>query len=261
MIDLMLFSSALRDVLRPRRAAGALVAAVLPALLGFVWRVKAGPEQFDPRMAYNTLAAGLVFGFMLTILSVLFGTSIVSQELEQKTIVYLLTRPVHRARVLLAKAAAAVIIVSVSVWMAALLLAAVVFGADGMSSPELARDLMVLALGALTYTSLALLLATLVNKAMLYGLYFAFGWESWVPMLPGSFQKVSVMTYLRVLAPHPASANAGDDLADILRALTPAETITTHTALTVVPAVIAVALAAALVVFSIREYAPRDDSS
>jgi len=260
MTDFVLFSSALRDLLRPKRAVGVLAAAVLPAVLGVVWRVQAGPQRFDPEAAYNTLAAGLVFGFMLTILSVLFGTGIVSREMEQKTIVYLLTRPVQRARIILAKLAAAAVAVSVVSWLAAGLLAVAAFGPSGLFTDRLARDLMVLSLGALAYTSLSLLLATLVNRAMLYGLYFAFGWESWVPTLPGSFQKVSVMTYLRVLAPHPAASGVGDELAELLRALTPSQTITSHTALTVLPIVIGSAILAAVVVFSLREYAPRDDA-
>lgn len=260
MADLVLFTSALRDILRPKRAAQGIIVAVLPALLALTIRVTAGTEGFDPRVVYNTLAAGLVFGFILTILSVIFGTGIVSQEMEQKTIVYLLTRPVHRVRILLTKLAAAVLVVSVLAWLAAVLLAVATFGPGGLQSARVPRDMMVLALGALAYTSLSLLLATLVNRPMLYGLYFAFGWESWVPTFPGNFQKVSVMTYLRVLAPHPAPSGVGHDVTELLRALTPSQTITVHTALTVLPIVIISAVALALVVFGLREYAPRDDA-
>jgi ABC-2 type transport system permease protein len=102
-IDLFLLRTALRDVLRPKRLTAAILLVLLPAAIALLWRGLVPAKQFAPGDAYNSLAASLVFGFILTILSVIYGTGVVSQEMEQRTIVYLLTRPVPRWRILLAK--------------------------------------------------------------------------------------------------------------------------------------------------------------
>jgi hypothetical protein len=82
---------------------------------------------------------------------------------------------------------------------------------------------------------------------------FAFGWETWVPSLPGSFARLSIMSHLRALAPHVASEKSAFlDLFDT--------DITPWQARLVLGLVIAIALLAALFVFSHREYAPREDT-
>ncbi len=47
---------------------------------------------------------------------------------------------------------------------------------------------------------------------LLLGLLFAFGWEWWVPNIPGDFAKLSLMAYIRVLAPHPQPLSQMRDL-------------------------------------------------
>lgn len=258
MSDLYLFRGALKDLLSPKKMAAALILSTLPALLSLVWRAFARSE-FQPEVVYNTLAAGLVFGFILVILAVVFGTGVVSQEIEQKTIVYLLTHPVPRWRILLVKFLAAFLVITVTVSLAAVALAFAAFGPNRLAESRLGRDLLVLPIGALGYGALFLLLATVLNRPLLYGLLFAFGWESWVPNLPGNFQKVSLMSYLRVLAPHPQPEAESVEISQLLTVLNPV-TIPESTAKWVLFGVIVVALAAALFLFSINEYVPRDDT-
>jgi ABC-2 type transport system permease protein len=258
MSDLLLFRGALRDLIRPKRLLAAAPLVVLPAALALLWRGLARAGSFQPEVVYNTLTGGLIFGFTLVILAVLFGTGVVSQEIEQRTIVYLLTRPVPRARILLAKFLGAFAGITATVWLSTLLLALIVFGPSQLGRPLLRRDLLILAVGALAYGSLFLLSATCLNRPLIYGLFFAFGWESWIPLLPGAFQKVSIMTYLRVLAPHGTLEDTQGSLADFLSRLSPT-TVAPATARWALLVVILAALGAALAVFSEREYAPRED--
>ena len=253
--DLFLLRTALRDVVRPKRMTAAVLLALLPAGIGLLWRGLVREGQFSPADAYNSLSASLVFGFILTILSVIYGTGVVSQEIEQRTIVYLLTRPVPRWRILLAKFIGSALAITVTVCVSALLLALVVYGPGKLGGAgQLGRDLRILPVGALAYGSVFLLVATLLSRPLTFGLLFAFGWESWVPNLPGSFGRLSLMAHLRALAPHPASARTAGFLDDFN------PDITQPRAWLVLGLVIAVALAAALVVFSTREYAPREDA-
>lgn len=258
MSDLTLFRSALLDLTRPRRLIAALALVALPTLLAIVWRVSAKAD-FNPDVMYNTISALLVFGFTLVIVSVVFGTGVIAQEIEQKTIVYLLTRPIPRWRILFTKFAAATVVTTVIACATSILVALVCYGFGGLGHSRLGRDLLILPVGALAYGALFLLLATWLNRPLTYGLLFAFGWETWVPNMPGNFQRLSLMAYLRVLAPHPQPDAETVDINQLLTSLTP-QTISTHLAWAVLAGVTATALLLATFIFSTNEYVPRDDA-
>lgn len=261
MSDLYIFRNTLKDLTRPKRLLVSLLLISLPALLVLLARAAAPKGEFKPETAYGDVSSLLIFGFLLVILAVVNGTGVLSQEVEQKTITYLLTRPVPRWRILLMKFLAAFVAVTVTVWLACLLMAVSVFGIGGLSGTPLGRDLLVLPVGALAYGSLFLLLATLFNRPLMYGLLFAFGWETWVPSLPGYFGRVSLMTYVRALAPHSKIEPETVDLAQAAASALPApNVISTPMAWGVLLGFSVVALGLALMTFSNREYVPRDDA-
>jgi ABC-2 type transport system permease protein len=257
--DLFLFRNAFRDLLRPKRLTAAICAAVFPAFVALVLRAAAPAGRFQPEAAFNSLQSLLVYGFALVILAVIFGTGVIAQEIEQHTITYLLTRPLPRWRIALVKLQAAVLGITVALWVATLLLALVVFGPVGLSLAHVGRDLAVLPLGALAYGSVFLLVATLLNRPLLWGLGYAFGLESWVANMPGDFQRLSIATYLRVLAPHPQPEGESMELTRLL-SLGNVQSISPTFAGRVLVVVIVVALTLALVIFSTREYVPREDT-
>ena len=265
--DFRLFLNALKDVLNSRRIFVALFLMVLPAIIGLIWKSAAG-ERFEALESYNTLAAGLVFGFILTILSVIYGTGVLSQELEGRTIVYLLTRPIPRWRILLAKYLGAWLAITVTVSISEVLLALAMFGTK-LSGVPLMSDIKIIPLGAAAYGALFLLLATLLSKPLSYGLLFAFGWESWVPSLPGGFSRWSIMAYLRTLAPHlqetaesttETGGGGGGDISEILMAFNPVS-IPPITAWFAIPIITLVCLGLSLYFFSVREYSPKEEAS
>lgn len=253
-----LIANTVKDLLGVRKVVAAAILVALPAVIALIWRA-AARSGFDAETAYNMLSAGLVFGFTLVILSVVYGTGVIAQDVEQKTIVYLLTHAVPRWRILLIKLLAALVATTLTVWIASFFLALVTFGPAHFIHSRLGRDLAILPVGALAYSCLFLLLATLVSRwALIFGLLFAFGWESWVPNLPGDFGKISVMAYLHALAPHPQPSSDTVDIGNIFSSMLNPATISTHMAWTVLICLIVCCLGASLLVFSTKEYAPRD---
>lgn len=244
MIDRFLLDRTFRDLLRPKRLLTAVTLMLVPTLFAGLNRLASGRRAYGPTETYGIAISFLVFGFVLVILSLVFSTGIVAQEIEQKTIVYLLTRPVARWRILINKFAAVSVVTCGVVWASAILLALVTIGPRDMFGAGLLSDLAVIPIGVLAYSALFLLLATRFNRAMVIGLVFAFGWETWVPTMPGNFRKLSIMTYLHVLAPH------GDTVS----------TLSARSAWAVLFGVIVVGLIGALWSFSVLEYSPRDDA-
>ena len=118
-----------------------------------------------------------------------------------------------------------------------------------------------LPVGVLAYGSLFLCLATLFLRPLVGGLIFAFGWESWVPNMPGYFGRFSLATYLRVLAPH-ADAVDSTSMDSIMSQLAQGgggDEISQLFAWGALAVIIGIALSAALTVFSNKEYVPRED--
>jgi ABC-2 type transport system permease protein len=253
--DLYLFRKALRDLLQPRKLVPVLGLVLLPLTVALIWRSLVPAGKFVPAQVYDQLARSLVFGFILVLLACIFGTSVVSQEMEQQTIVYLLTRPLPRWRLLLARFLAALLATAFAAGLAALLLALGARGLHHWGQLPLTRDLLFLALGSLAYGGFFLLLGTLLRRPLIFGLLYAFGIESWLPNLPGSFKMLSLMAYLWVLAPHSRAtgpASIGPFLVTV--------TLTPALAWRVVFGVVVISLAGALVAFSLREYVPREDA-
>ncbi len=254
MSDLYLFKNTLRDLTRPGKLAAALLLVGLFLLIAVLARFNGRPGEFHAGETYDFISARLVFGFMLVILGVVFATGVIVQEIEQKTIPYLLTRPIPRWRILLAKYAAVVLVTALTVCVADLATALVLFGPGQLGHSRVAQDCGILCVGACAYGALFLLLATVLERPLVAGLAYAFGWESWAPYLPGDWSKVSLMSYLHALAPHLDSANsAGAD-----SVLAPVN-IASWLAWTVLAAVIAGSLLSALALFSVREYTPREE--
>ena len=272
MTDLLLVRAALRDALRPRRLVVALLLVLLPSLMGLAARwfasetagVAANP--FVPDQTYDNLMVYVVFGFTITILSVIYGTGIVSQELEQRTIVYLLTRPLPRWRILLAKFVVAWAFVAAVGAVSTILLAITIYGPSHLLSAGILPDIRSLLVGSLAYSALFLLVGASLPRPLIYSLLFVFGWETIVPVLPGSFARASIMTYLRVLASREiadsaaSSSTPGDPTQFLLSTSRAADLdISYRAAWITLLAVSLVCLVLAFIVFSRREYVPRED--
>jgi ABC-2 type transport system permease protein len=264
MTDLLVARAAFRDALRPRRLVTAGLLVVLPSVLALLWRALTPAADWQAGESYDRLVVALVFGFTLTILSVVGGTGVVSQELEQRTIVYLLTRPVPRWRLLLVKYAVSVVTVAAISILSALLLAVCLFGPLHVGSAGVGPDVRALMMGAMAYGSLFLFLGTILPRPLIYGLLFVFGWETVVPTLPGSFARVSIMSYLRVIASREITdaAASGDNGGNLLLNFSrpPEMDISLRMAYVILFAVTLFLLAAAVYVFSTREYVPREDA-
>ena len=261
MSELNLLLESLRAALRPKRLIVAGLLIVLPAIIALMWRMASGAERFEAPETYNTLALEIVFRFILTLLAVLYGTGALSQEIEGRTIVYLLTRPIPRWRILLAKLVSAWILVTVATCLSTILLAFATFG----GKPDMAMllgDLKVIPAGAAAYSALFCLLSTFLARPLLYALLYGVGWENIASLFPGGFSRLSILTYLRTLSPHlkdSAQDVSGGGASGALFASDPS-VITRPQCWLGLGIAIVMGLGLAILIFSRREYAPREEA-
>jgi len=133
--DFYLFRNALKDLLLAKKLLTGGLIIILPSLIAIIGQHFLQAGRFTPEIAYNRLAEVLIFGITLILVAVVFFTGILSQEIEQKTIVYLLTRPIPRWRILLMKFLAAFLVTTVILWLSLLLLALVTYGPAHLAKP------------------------------------------------------------------------------------------------------------------------------
>jgi len=210
---LRIFDISLGQMLWSRRSVllGLLVGA--PVLLAAAVRLFAATNQL-PVINGAGLNGPTLFGvviwwlfvrFIVPVLGVFYGTALIADEVDDKTITYLFTRPVRRASILIGKYFAylgcVVLLVLPSVVLVYFLLVPI-GGHIGESFPALAADLGMLAIGLAAYGAVFALVGAMLKRPLIAGLVFVFGWELGVLSIPGYLKRLSVAYYLQALVPH-----------------------------------------------------------
>ena len=225
----------------------------LPVLFAVLYRavlVAKLPPQMTGFDLYGVIVALYVLSNALPLAALFYAVSLVADEVEGKTITYLLTRPVPRSAVLLGKFAA-----FLATTLGLLLPATVVTffllvtaqGTTGLSAavPHLFRDLGAMAMGLVAYGAFFTLMGVLLRRPVIPGLLFLYVWEL-LAHLPGYLPRFTISAYLRSLVSHRPPA---EGLAEVFgQALPVGLSILSLTAMALG------FLAAAVWIFSRREY-------
>jgi len=143
--------------------------------------------------------------FTVPVLGVFYGTSLIADEVEDKTITYLFTRPIPKGAVLVGKylayLACTLFVVLPSVVIVYLCIVPL-RGSLGGSFPDLLKDLALLAIGLAVYGSVFAFIGARLKRPLLVGLIFIFGWEQAALAFPGYLKKFTVAYYLQAMVPH-----------------------------------------------------------
>ena len=121
----------------------------------------------------------LFLRFIVPVLGVFYGTALMADEVEDKTITYLFTRPIPRGAVLVGKylayLACTSLVVLPSVMLVYFLL--VRFAEIPATFGQLLTDLGLLGFGLAVYGALFAFVGAFFKRPLVIGLVFAFGWE------------------------------------------------------------------------------------
>ncbi|MBS1717321.1 MAG: ABC transporter permease subunit [Armatimonadetes bacterium] len=250
------FFDALRESLKPRRFLIWLLLCVGCFGLGLQWEAIIGGTA-DER--YGQLSSMIVFR-MLALAAAILSTNIISQEIEQKTVVYLLTRPIPRWQLLLARLGASVIVTFIIGLLGALGLALGVYHTLPLGEALFLRDIPALGFASLAYCSLFLLISLMFNRAMLVCLIYAFGVEMIAPSLQGDLYKISLFSYAQGIAQHPVMKGAGEKGLTLISGQLADHPMETATAIISLVVVSLACSALSVWWFGHFEYVPREDA-
>jgi ABC-type transport system involved in multi-copper enzyme maturation permease subunit len=247
-----LFDLSLEGMVWSRRSLLMVLLLGLPAPLALLFRMFI--TRLPPRVSgfdfYGVVIAFYYVRNALPLAALFYATALIADEVEGKTITYLLTRPVQRAAILAGKFAA-YLATTVSLALPAVVvtffLLTTIRGRTGVGAlvPDLFRDMGVVVLTLVTYGAFFTLMGVLLRRPVIPGLLFLFVWEL-LANAPGYLPRFTITAYLRSLIRHRPP---DEGLAEIF-----AQVLPTALCLEALGGMIVVFLAAAAWIFSAREY-------
>jgi ABC-2 type transport system permease protein len=167
---------------------------------------------------FGVMIWALFLRFIVPVLGVFYGTALMADEVEDKTITYLFTRPIPRGAVLVGKylayLACTLLVVLPSVMIVYFLL--VPLSELPRTFGNLLIDLGMLALGLAVYGGVFAFVGAFFKRPLVIGLLFAFGWEQVTLLLPGYLKQFTIAFYLQALVPH---AMPSDGVTSILQGM------------------------------------------
>jgi ABC-type transport system involved in multi-copper enzyme maturation permease subunit len=221
--SLRIFDLSISEMLWSKRTIFMLLVVGAPVLIALFLRVLValGAPVFENTEVSNEgvrttvrMTGPAIFGLMIwvfylrftvPVLGVFYGTSLMADEVEDKTITYLFTRPIRRGAVMAGKFLAylgcTVFVVLPSVMIVYLLIVPMQ-GSLGGSFIDLLKDLALLALGLAVYGALFAFIGAKFKRPLLIGLVFIFGWEQVAMAFPGYLKKFTIAYYIQGLVPH-----------------------------------------------------------
>jgi len=210
-----IFDLSLGQMLWSRRSVFLGVLLGGPVLLAVVLRIFATLYASGFQINGAMVPGASIFGGMIwvlyiriivPILGVFYGTSLVADEVDDKTITYLFTRPIPRRSVVLGKYLAYLVCTVLLVLPSVMLVFFLVVPTGGsfvaQEFPSLVTDFGMLIVGLAAYGAVFAFVGTRIKRPLIVGLVFAFGWEQGVLLFPGYLKRATVAYYLQALVRH-----------------------------------------------------------
>mgnify|MGYP001350311893 CR=1 FL=1 len=220
----ILFQTHLVRTFRTRRGLIAAGLAALPVVLALIVQqvsrhleATKGPAPVEPVIL---IVWGMLVQVIVPLVALVLASGVIAEEIEDRTITYLFTRPIPRAAILLGRWLAAALPILVLAGLSAeavvRLLAEVGEPGEAPWLPEGFhwRLLVTALMGGAVYSAVFAAAGALFKRPMLVGLAYTFVYEGFLGNLPGANQKATVIFYLRsfLFSGHPGMLGEVDEV-------------------------------------------------
>jgi ABC-type transport system involved in multi-copper enzyme maturation permease subunit len=187
-------------LLRGRRGAALALLCALPLLAPAVELVRSGAGAkgalgfLDTVTIYCFARVNLIVGLFL-------GCGALGEEIEGRTLPYLLTRPVPRSALLLGRWLSAIVTAFVLIGASYVAIYAATVGQMGLEAlwvdlPVLGFALLGVAISLVAYSAFFVLLSIAIRWPLLVGLALLFVWEEWAASMPGTLARYTVLHHV-----------------------------------------------------------------
>jgi len=186
-----IFWMTLKGILLRRRSALIGGLSLLPVLIAGLIRFSGRPGG----SMIPLLAAGIIHG-VTALIGLLYGSSLMGDEISSGTWIYLAIRPINRSRLIIGKFLGYTAVILSIVLVMITLISLLIW--RGWS--EYLRYLVSFALGALAYGGVGLFLGVRTKRPILIGLLLI-GWEKLASQVPGFLRRLTIMDYMLSIFP------------------------------------------------------------
>ena len=207
----------LRSLVLSRRMLFCIVLAAAPVVIAWF----AGAHE-DAAEIVPLLGLFLILQVVAPLISLTVGSSVVTEEIESRTLTYIFTRPTDRAAFFVGRLAASTLVSSILLGISSMgVVWVTTYPRQGMANlkrvhhrrgahemVEIVRDLpdgsilgllVAATVAAAMYTLISAGLGVFYKRAMILALAYTFAIEGFLANIPGSSQKLSIQFYLRSL--------------------------------------------------------------
>jgi ABC-2 type transport system permease protein len=200
-----------QQLLRSRRTlVFGLLGAFPPAFATLFAIVQQIPKLQSRVLGFEVFSYLMYFIYLQVFLigvALFYGTALINEEVEDRTLTYLLLRPTSRRVIVMGKYLTYLLTAALLLLPSVVLTYVILEGADGFRGigrhlPYLMWDLGVMTLGAMAYGALFAFLGTALKRPAMFGLAFVIVWEVLVTYVPGRFSRFTILHYLLSLFPH-----------------------------------------------------------
>ncbi|GAA0445656.1 ABC transporter permease subunit [Streptomyces stramineus] len=182
-----------RGLLGRRRAA---ILFALPALLIIISVAVRVLTGVDDSTAANVLG-GFALATMVPLIGVVAGTGAIGPEIDDGSVVYLLSKPIKRPTIIFTKL---IVAIGVTVAFSAIPTLVAGFILNGNSQQIAVAYAVAAAVASVAYSAIFLLLGTVTRHAVVAGLVYALVWESLFGSLIAGARTLSVQQWSLALA-------------------------------------------------------------
>jgi len=169
---------------------------LVPAIFALIYLIDAGTST--PREFIAGIFQELVAPTLLPIVTLILATNALGNEVEDRTMVYLVLKPISRARIVLEKFAAVVLTATLILWESMLLTYLLAMRGDaGNNIEQLLAIFAAQFVGVLGYGALFMAISLIVPRALLAGLIYSLLWESLFGRFIPGIRLVSVRHYVQ----------------------------------------------------------------
>ncbi|HEY7269407.1 MAG TPA: ABC transporter permease subunit [Dehalococcoidia bacterium] len=193
-----IFNLSLRQLLFRRSTLVLALVCLLPIVVAVVFRLD-NPNVNVERWTARVLFLGLAVTTVMPLTALLLGTTAIGDEIEDGTVVYLLTKPIERWQILLPKLLASWLLTALLVVPATVI--ACVIALQGSGSTDFLFGVgAALVLGALAYVAVFVFLSVATSRALITGLVYVFVWEGAVTGIFRGTRYLSIRHYMLSIA-------------------------------------------------------------
>ena len=174
------------------RLALVLLLAALPVALAATIRIFSNDDSSDENSFVNVLLDGLMVGGIMPIVVMALATAAFGNEVEDRTLGYLVLKPIPRWKIVLPKLLATIFIGGPLMIVGGVL--ATVLGLDAGPQAAIAVGVGLFA-GVITYAAIFTWMGLISNLAIAFALIYVFLWESLIASLIPGIEYFSVRGY------------------------------------------------------------------